>query len=133
MSASTEPNPFEHIRGLALSYPEAHEDHPWGDTVVKVRGKVFCFIGIGDVFGLTVKLPQSAPLALAQPHVTPSRYGLGKAGWVTGQFPLDELPPLPMLEAWLDESYRAVAPKRLVATLPGYSPGVSADATIDDP
>jgi predicted DNA-binding protein (MmcQ/YjbR family) len=128
-------SPFEEVLALALAYPEAHEDHPWGDTAIKVRGKVFCFLGVADAEnrGLTigVKLPQSHPLALAQPHVSPMRYGLGKAGWVTGIFPHDDLPPMPMIEAWLDESYRAIAPRKLVASLSGYSPGVSTDATIE--
>jgi predicted DNA-binding protein (MmcQ/YjbR family) len=133
MPAVDRDDPYQQLRRTALSYPETHEDHPWGETVIKVRGKVFCFLGSGDgTFGLSVKLPQSAPLALAQPGVTPTRYGLGKAGWVSGRFALDDPPPIEMLEAWLDESYRAVAPRKLVVTLDsGYSPGVSADATMN--
>ena len=30
---------------LALSYPGAHEEFPWGERVVKVKGKVFVFLG----------------------------------------------------------------------------------------
>src|SRR4029077_5394250 len=30
---------------LALSYPEAWEDHPWGENVVKGGKKLFCFFG----------------------------------------------------------------------------------------
>jgi predicted DNA-binding protein (MmcQ/YjbR family) len=126
---------FDEVLALALGYPEAYEDHPWGDTAIKVRTKVFCFLGAGDPAGggltIGVKLPESHPLALAQPHVTPMRYGLGKAGWVTGIFPADDLPPIPMIEAWLDESYRAVAPRTLVKALAEYSLGVSPDATMD--
>ncbi len=135
MSAQRPASPFEEVRALALAYPEAHEDHPWGETAIKVRNKVFCFLGVGDPDGggltLGVKLPESHPLALAQPHVSPMRYGLGKAGWVTGIFPADDLPPTPMLSAWLDESYRAVAPRTLVRSLGEYSPGVSTDARIE--
>ena len=97
------PRAGQHVRrGSARSrsrFPEAHEDHPWGETAIKVRNKVFCFLGAGDPAGcgltIGVKLPQSHPLALAQPHVSPMRYGLGKAGWVTGIFPADDLPPMP--------------------------------------
>jgi predicted DNA-binding protein (MmcQ/YjbR family) len=133
--SSPEPvSPFDEVRAVALAYPEAREDHPWGETAFKIRNKVFCFLGPGEAGGggltIGVKLPESHPLALAQPHVSPMRYGLGKAGWVTGIFPADEVPPMPMIEAWIDESYRAIAPRKLVASLPGYSPGVSVDVTI---
>ena len=36
------------LRTYALTFPEAHEDFPWGERVVKVRDKVFVFLGRGD-------------------------------------------------------------------------------------
>ncbi len=33
------------LREHALSYPEASEEFPWGERVIKVRGKVFAFLG----------------------------------------------------------------------------------------
>ncbi|MEP7158068.1 MAG: MmcQ/YjbR family DNA-binding protein [Chloroflexota bacterium] len=102
----------------ALGLPEAYLDHPWGEDVAKVRKKVFVFFGMpeGTDFGMGVKLPQSAPLALAQPGVTPSGYGLGDSGWVSIRFGEASL-PYEMLRDWIDESYRAVAPKKLGASL----------------
>jgi len=104
---------------FALSYPEAREDHPWGETVVKVKKKVFVFLGHpeGGGLGVSVKLPRSNLLALDLPFATPTGYGLGKAGWVTAQFKPKEKPPVDLLKQWIDESYRAVAPKTLVARL----------------
>ena len=32
----------------ALAFPEAWEDHPWGENVAKVRKKVFAFFGVPD-------------------------------------------------------------------------------------
>lgn len=109
----------ETLRRFALSYPEAHEDHPWGETVVKVKKKVFVFLGHpeGGGVGLSVKLPQSNLLALDLPFTSPTGYGLGKAGWVTADFKPKEKPPIELLKQWIDESYRAVAPKTLVARL----------------
>jgi len=53
-------SPFARLRKFALALPETHEDHPWGDTLIKVRGKTFVFMGESDDgFGLSVKLPQS--------------------------------------------------------------------------
>src|SRR5688500_131628 len=47
------------LRKHALTYPESHEDFPWGERVVKVKGKVFVFMGKHeDEFVISVKLPQ---------------------------------------------------------------------------
>jgi predicted DNA-binding protein (MmcQ/YjbR family) len=106
------------LRRYALAYPEAAEDNPWGDRVVKVRGKIFAFIDQFDgALHVTVKLPRSAPAALALPFAKPTGYGLGKAGWVSLQIVGTKALPTDVLRDWIDESYRAVAPKRLVATL----------------
>jgi hypothetical protein len=69
-------------------------------------------------FGLSVKLPASAPMALLLPFASPTGYGLGKSGWVSARFSPSESPPLDLLRAWIDESYRAIAPKTLVKKLP---------------
>jgi predicted DNA-binding protein (MmcQ/YjbR family) len=95
---------------FALSLPEAWEDRPWGETVVKVRKKVFVFLG----GGLTVKLAEAHAHALSIEGARPTGYGLGKAGWVTVPF---EGAPADVALDWIEESYRLVAPKRLVALL----------------
>jgi predicted DNA-binding protein (MmcQ/YjbR family) len=105
------------LRTHALSYPEAKEDFPWGERVVKVRGKVFLFLGKGESLSLSVKLPGSANVALGLSFASPTAYGLGKSGWITARFEKRGKPPLEMLRQWIDESYRAVAPKRLAASL----------------
>ena len=64
-----------------------------------------------------MKLPTSGPLALTLPFAFPTPYGLGKSGWVSARFgPKDEV-PLEMLVEWLDESFRAIAPKKVLAQL----------------
>src|SRR5262249_6857124 len=69
------------LRAQALSYPGTQEAFPWGERVVKVRGKVFVFMGRMDGgLGLSVKLPGSASVALALPFASPTGYGLGKSG-----------------------------------------------------
>jgi predicted DNA-binding protein (MmcQ/YjbR family) len=106
------------LRAYALSFPGAVEEFPWGDRVMKVNKKVFVFMGTTDGgFGLSTKLPRSAAIALTLPFASPTRYGLGKAGWVTAQFIARDKPPLDLLEAWIEESYRAIAPAKLVAAL----------------
>src|SRR4051812_39247369 len=79
------------IRDYALTFPEAVEEFPWGDRVLKVRSKVFVFMGTGpDHFSLSVKLPRSKEFALDRPFATPTGYGLGKSGWVTASFEADD-------------------------------------------
>jgi predicted DNA-binding protein (MmcQ/YjbR family) len=102
------------MRGLldfALSFPEAWEDQPWGETVVKVRKKVFVFLG-GE--RLTVKLAEAHEHALSIDGAEPTRYGLGKSGWVT--VPVGGVEE-DVLQDWIEESYRLVAPKRLIGIL----------------
>lgn len=105
---------FERLRKCALAFPESHEDHPWGETAIKVRGKVFVFLGAD---GLTVKLPRSFEFALEYPGTKPAAYGLGKSGWISSGFGTRNTPPLDVLEYWIAESYSAVAPKKLSANV----------------
>ncbi len=114
--------PLARARAHALGFPGATEDFPWGETVVKVAKKVFVFLGHGHgegdtVFGLSVKLPLSGAAALSLPFASPTGYGLGKAGWVSASFTKADNVPLDLLEEWIEESYSAVAPKKLVAQL----------------
>jgi predicted DNA-binding protein (MmcQ/YjbR family) len=99
------------LLAFALSLPEAWEDRPWGDTVAKVRKKIFVFVGSTHV---TVKLDEAHGHALSIEGAEPTGYGLGKAGWVT--VPVAGV-PVDVLHDWIEESYRLVAPKRLVAQL----------------
>lgn len=107
------------LRRAALAYPETREDHPWGECAFKVKEKVFLFLFEGDGrLALTMKLPKSRDFALLLPFAKPTGYGLGKSGWVTCTFEPKEPIPLPMMLDWLDESFRAVAPKKLSAEVP---------------
>ena len=116
----------DELRAYAFSLPGAWEDHPWGESVAKVGKKVFVFFGtsnpVHEGIGMSVKLPYSGDLVLALPFAEPTGYGLGKAGWVSVVLQPAEAPPMPMLTSWIDESYRAVAPKRQVAELNSRRP-----------
>ncbi len=109
------------LRDYALTFPEAYEEFPWNERVIKVNKKIFAFVGIlpepWNVFRLGVKLPQSNGDALMFPFAEPMGYGLGKSGWVTLTFAAGEDVPLDMLKTWIAESYRALAPKKLIADL----------------
>jgi predicted DNA-binding protein (MmcQ/YjbR family) len=99
--------------------PGAWEDFPWDESVAKVGRKVFVFLGSDRRTGpplMTVKLVESHGHALAVEGAERTGYGLGRAGWV--DVPLQaEGVKLDVLRDWVEESYRIVAPKRLVAEL----------------
>lgn len=106
------------LRKHALGYPEAYEEMPWGHHAIKVKGKSFLFLAAdGSGLSLSAKLPSSGAVALKLPFASPTEYGLGRSGWVTARFPRGARVPLAILRMWIDESYRAIAPKRLVGQL----------------
>lgn len=112
---------LEKMRAAALAYPSTTEEFPWGDRVVKVKGKVFVFMGEDEAghFSCSLKLPRSGAIALELPFAEPTSYGLGKSGWVSFRGPELESAPFEMLHEWLDESFRAIAPPAVLMTLEG--------------
>ena len=106
------------LRDFALGYPETIEEFPWDHRAIKVRKKIFVTLCSEDGgLSITVKLPDSNLDALTLPFTEPTHYGLGKHGWITARFASKERPPLELLRDWIDESYRAIAPKKLIAQL----------------
>jgi len=112
----------EALRRHGLGFPGAREDHPWGETVLKAKDKVFVFLGrAGEPLSFSVKLPRSGERLLDHDWAEPTGYGLGKSGWVTLTLRGHELSERELC-ALLEESYRAVAPKTLVRALDGELP-----------
>jgi predicted DNA-binding protein (MmcQ/YjbR family) len=109
----------DRVRAFALSLPQAVEDFPWGESVAKVNGKVFVFLGSGASSvppRMTVKLDESHGHALAIEGAEQTGYGLGKSGWVTVPLRGPGV-AVDLLRDWVEESYRIVAPRRLVTEL----------------
>ena len=79
------------VAELALSFPQAYEDRPFGDFP-------------------TYKVPPNKLFALALPFVSVARY-VGRYGWITARV-TDEDSLAAALE-WLRESYWLKAPKKL--------------------
>ena len=106
------------LKALALGFPGAWADNPWGDSVVKVGKKIFVFLGDNeDDSTITVKVPESHDHAMSFTGAAPTGYGLGKAGWVT--IPVAGLggDDADVLRDFLEESYRTIAPKKLIKEL----------------
>ncbi|MEU9124845.1 MmcQ/YjbR family DNA-binding protein [Streptomyces sp. NPDC048506] len=114
----------ESVREFALGLPGAVEEFPWGDSVVKVNKKVFVFLGVADgshPLSVTMKLraPEAHAHALSAPGAKPAGYGLGASGWVQVPLEGEGAPSAELLCDWAEESYRVIAPKRLIAELDG--------------
>lgn len=93
---------------------------PWGVRVFKVNKRIFVFLhGSTTELRATTKLPRWFGAALLAPFCRPTGYNLGKSGWVTSAFGKGGSPPFDILRSWIEESYRAVAPKRLAKHLMG--------------
>jgi hypothetical protein len=120
MPPSPSDSVLKELRSFGLSYPGAHTKAPWPDHMdLAVNNKTFAYLSVeGEPLSISCKLPWSSAAALLLPFVEPTAYGLGESGWVTARFSEEELPPLDTLKAWVDESYRAQAPKRLIARIP---------------
>ncbi len=117
------PNPLIRLRKLCLALPEAHEVEAWGEPTFRIRNKLFamfahannhhgggrpavwCKAGPGNQELMVQAEPQRF---FVPPYVGPS-------GWI-GVW-LDRQVDCPELAGLLQDSYRLVAPKRLITTL----------------
>ena len=108
------------ISELALSFPEAYEDRPWGDfPVYKVgQNKVFAWAVTREGrVDLTVKLTaEEREIANLLPYVRRASH-VGRYGWVTARV-ADEESLAAALE-WLRESYWLKCPAELKAAVEG--------------
>jgi hypothetical protein len=121
--------PWDQMRAFALSLPRAIEDAPWDELVVKIDhpprrrgnglavGPMFVWLGKPDAAQVSVKLRTSYDEAVAVGGAKPTTMsGLGQWGWLT--VPLADA-DLDLVRDWIEESYRIVAPKGLMAELRG--------------
>ena len=110
---------LKELRAFGLSYPGVETKSPWpGHDDLAVNGKTFAYLSAaGEPFHISLKLPFTGAEALELAFAKPTGYGLGKSGWVTFEPAPAEMPSLDQLKSWLDESYRAQAPKKLAALI----------------
>ena len=113
------------LRTFGLGFPGAYRKSPWPEhDDLAVANKTFAFMPVeGEPFSLSCKLPYTAEVALDLPYATPTGYGLGKSGWVSFTPSDAQLPGLEQLKEWVEESYRAQAPRKLVKEFDSRSDG----------
>ena len=120
---------WDRVREFALSFPNAFEDFPWGVPVVKVATgskwpPLFLWLGARDTHAVYLKLTKSYEQAVAMAGAFPTTMsGVGQWSRLTVPLPVNNID---LLFDWVDESYRNVAPKRLVALLDNGVPRDSA-------
>jgi predicted DNA-binding protein (MmcQ/YjbR family) len=107
------------LRAWGLSLPGAHSKSPWPEhDDLAVKDKTFAFLPArGRPFSLSCKLPYTGYEALQLPYAQPTGYGLGNSGWVSFTPEEGEIPDIEQLKEWVEESYRAQAPRKLVKEL----------------
>ena len=119
-------NRLERLRRICLALPEAAEKEAWGDPTWRVRDRIFV-MQKGNFEGgrpsVWLKAPDGAQTALVSSG--PERFFVppyvGHKGWVGvhldgRRVDWEELADL------IEDSYRLIAPKRLVAQLDGAEP-----------
>jgi hypothetical protein len=122
------------LRAAAMQYPEVEEGVACKGTAIecstfKARNKAFLFVGAKEI---RLKLSQSLPEANKLADKEPGRYNVGSSGWVKVTLDRVKTPPLDTLKRWIEESYRLLAPKQLVALLPAKgSPASIAKSTAN--
>ncbi len=113
----------QRITELALSFPEAYEDRPWGDFPVFKVGdnKVFGWAVVeGGAVHVTLKLTaDEREIAHLLPYVRTASY-VGRYGWITAAVTDEE--SLEAVLEWLRESYWLKCPDELKAAVEGDGP-----------
>lgn len=118
-------NNLERLQAIALAFPSAERKdvEAWdGAPTFRVGGKNFVFTSLEGSY-VTVKLPveEATALVATREDAEPMGYGLGRHGWVTvtlaGRLPEEQWDEV---AEWVEQSYRLVAPRRLVRELDAF-------------
>ena len=120
MSTDGRPALLPAARAVCLAFPEAEERITWGHPTFRVRDRIFASFGPTDDdpprHVMTMKTApgeQEMLLAVGDPFFYP-KY-VGSKGWI-GIF-VDESTDWAEVAELVEDSYRTIAPKTLVAVL----------------
>jgi hypothetical protein len=116
-------SPLTRLRKLCLALPEAHEVEAWGEPTFRVRNKLFAMYaapnnhhGAGRPAVWCKAAPGNQSLMV---RAAPDRFFVppyvGPSGWV-GVW-LDRSPDWNEVDDLLRDSYRLIAPRKLLVTL----------------
>jgi hypothetical protein len=117
------PSPLTRLRKLCLALPQAHEVEAWGEPTFRVRNKLFAMYaapnnhhGAGRPAVWCKAAPGNQSIMV---RAAPDRFFVppyvGPSGWV-GVW-LDREPDWAEVADLMRDSYRLIAPKKLLALL----------------
>ena len=117
------PNPLARLRKVCLALPEAHEVEAWGAPTFRVRNKLFAMYATADNHhgaGRPAVWCKAAPGNQGlMVRANPDRFFVppyvGPNGWIGIR--LDRSPDWKEVGELMRDSYRLVAPKRLIKVL----------------
>jgi hypothetical protein len=118
-------DPIVRLRALCLGLPEATEKLAWGAPTFRVKDKLFAMYAHADNHhgsgrpAVWIKaMPANQSLLIAD---DPTRYFkpayVGPSGWI-GVW-LDKRPPWAAVAGLLEDGFRQVAPKKVLAAMDG--------------
>ena len=106
------------VRKIAFTFPEVQEGIVCNRASFEAGKKRFLFLEAADDTCLVLlKLGDSLAEAEKLAKAWPQCYRVGGTGWVTATFVAGQLPQPGLLERWIEESYRLLVPKKLVASV----------------
>lgn len=108
------------LTAFGLAMPETASGPGWATTrVLKVKGRMFYVFGDRQEprghLTMIMKLPVAAEMVQDLYYVQESKGWFLQHDWVIARFGPDDdiLAEIPTLQAWMTQSYCAMAPKRL--------------------
>ncbi len=105
------------LRVRALELPGVAEGESCVKRAFKARTKGFLYLGEKDEsYNVMLKIGDSLAAAQSFCAESPDNRSIGKTNWMTLEFGADEVPPAE-LSVWIEESFRLLAPKKLVTEL----------------
>lgn len=105
------------LRARALTLPGVDEGDSCVKRAFKARTKGFLYLGeTEDTYNVMLKIGESLDAARAFCAENPEQRSIGDTSWLTLHFAGDEDPPA-QLSDWIEESYRTLAPRKLIAEL----------------
>ncbi len=104
------------LRTICLALPDTKETLTWGEPHFRVGEKIFCGCGEEEgrfVIGFKMAM-DDAKAIVKMPSVWKAKY-VGHAGWVT--MDTEAFGDWKEIERLVTDSYRLIAPKRMVMTM----------------